>query len=109
MTRTSRRTGLSLVEVLTALFIVALGVIAILTMFPLGASQMAIAVRENRSMEAAFSADAQMRSYWKHNVVEPQMQSPPGAHRPLLQCAHGPESGGWRGSDTTNADTRIAR
>jgi hypothetical protein len=70
MTRASRRNGLSLVEVLTALFILALGVVAILTMFPLGASQMAIAVKENRSMEAAFSADQQMRSYWKHKVVE---------------------------------------
>jgi len=65
-----RRSGLTLVEVLTALFILALGVIAILTMFPLGASQMAIAVRDNRSTEAAFNADSYMRTYWKTQVVE---------------------------------------
>jgi len=66
----TRRSGLTLVEVLTALFILALGVIAILTMFPLGASQMAIAVRDNRSTECAFNADAYLRNYWKTQVVE---------------------------------------
>ena len=39
----TRRRGMSLIEVLVALFIMGLGVIAILTMFPLGAYQMAVA------------------------------------------------------------------
>jgi hypothetical protein len=66
----TRRPGLSLVEVLTALFILALGVIAIMTMFPLGASQMAIANREDRSALAAFGADGYFRTYWKTQIVE---------------------------------------
>src|SRR5689334_11342668 len=71
----NRRSGLTLVEVLTALFILALGVIAILTMFPLGASQMAFAVRDNRSTEAAFNADSYMRTYFKSQFIEPLRQN----------------------------------
>lgn len=67
----TRRSGLTLVEVLTALFILALGVISILTLFPMGALQMAQAIRDNRSTESAFNADQFMRTIWKTNVVEP--------------------------------------
>jgi hypothetical protein len=66
----TRRSGLTLVEVLTALFILALGVIAILTLFPLGAMHMAQAIRDNRSTESAVNADQQFRTIWKTNVVE---------------------------------------
>ena len=68
----TRRPGLTLVEVLTALFILALGVIAILTLFPLGAIQMAQAIRDSRSTESAFNADSYMRTHWKTYVVEPR-------------------------------------
>jgi Tfp pilus assembly protein PilV len=44
---------MSLTEVLVALFILTIGVIGILTMFPLGAAQMARAVRDDRSALAA--------------------------------------------------------
>jgi len=66
----TRRSGLSLIEVLVALFIMGLGVIAILTMFPLGAYQMAVAVREDRSAQSAAAADAYIRTYWKAYVVQ---------------------------------------
>lgn len=66
----TRRPGMSLTEVLVALFILALGVIAILTLFPLGAAQMAVAVREDRGALAAFDADGYMRAYWKTEVAE---------------------------------------
>jgi hypothetical protein len=66
----TRRSGLTLVEVLTALFILALGVIAILTLFPLGAMHMAQAIRDNRSTESAVNADQFFRTVWKTNVVE---------------------------------------
>jgi hypothetical protein len=66
----TRRSGLTLVEVLTALFILALGVIAILTLFPLGAMQFAQAIRDSRSTESAFNADQYMRTVWK-NQFEP--------------------------------------
>jgi len=84
----TRRPGLTLVEVLTALFILALGVIAILTMFPLGASQMAVAVRESRSAEAAFNADAFFRTYWKTEVVEKG-----GGTEPFFAALTNPNSG----------------
>src|SRR5262249_41714718 len=89
----TRRPGLSLVEVLTALFILALGVIAIMTMFPLGASQMAIAVREDRSALAAFGADQYFRTYWKTQVVEPLMQQPPGTPDPFYNVLNTPGGG----------------
>ncbi len=66
-----RRAGMSLTEVLVALFILTIGVIGILTMFPLGAVQMARAVRDDRSALAANNADAYMRWYWANYVVNP--------------------------------------
>jgi hypothetical protein len=62
---------MSLTEVLVALFILTLGVIGILTMFPLGAAQMAMAVRDDRSALAAANADNFMRWYWQTYVVGP--------------------------------------
>jgi prepilin-type N-terminal cleavage/methylation domain-containing protein len=66
----TRRPGLTLTEVLVTLAILAFGVLAILTLFPLAASQMAIAVREDRSAQAAAAADGYMRAYWKTEIVE---------------------------------------
>jgi hypothetical protein len=66
----TRRPGLSVTEVLVALFILALGVIAIQTMFPLAASQLLVAVREDRSALAAVTGDATFRSYWRTEVAE---------------------------------------
>ena len=65
-----RRAGLTLTEVLVTLGILALGILAILTLFPLAASQMAIAVRENRSAQAALAADSFFRAYWKTEIVD---------------------------------------
>jgi len=66
----TRRPGLTLTEVLVTLAILSFGILAILTLFPLAASQMAIAVREDRSAQAANAADSYMRSYWKTEFVE---------------------------------------
>ena len=66
----SLRKGLSLVEVLTAIFITGLGIISILTLFPLGAMRMAQAFRDERSALAAYNAEQFFRSYWKKHVVE---------------------------------------
>ncbi len=59
----TRRPGLSLTEVLVALFIMGIGCIAILTLFPLGALNMAQAFRDDRCTQAAYQADAFLRSY----------------------------------------------
>ncbi len=66
----TRRPGLSLVEVLVALFIMGIGAIAILTLFPLGALQMGQALKDDRTAQAAGQADAYIRWYWKNYVVE---------------------------------------
>jgi type II secretory pathway pseudopilin PulG len=65
----NRRLGITLTEVLIALFIMALGMIALLVMFPLGAQQIAQAVKDDRSTQAANNADNLLRSYWRKNVV----------------------------------------
>ena len=66
----TRRPGLSLTEVLVALFIMAIGVIGVLTMFPVGAVQMGLALKDQRFAECATQADGYIRWYWRHNIVE---------------------------------------
>ena len=66
----TQRPGVSLTEVLVALFIMALGTLAILTLFPLGAYNMGQALKDDRTAQCAIQADALMRSYWQTNVVE---------------------------------------
>lgn len=85
----SRRPGLTLTEVLVTLAILAFGILAILTLFPLAASQMAIAVREDRSAQAANAADGYIRAYWKTRFVEE-----PGTNEPTIISAFDSPGGG---------------
>ncbi|MFO0799017.1 MAG: prepilin-type N-terminal cleavage/methylation domain-containing protein [Gemmataceae bacterium] len=64
----SRRPGLSLTEVLVALFIMGIGTIAVLTLFPLGALNMAQAFRDDRCTQGAAQADAFLRSYVRERI-----------------------------------------
>ena len=75
----------------------------ILTMFPLGASQMAFAVRDNRSTEAAFNADSYMRTYWKTQFIEPLRQPSPRHLRPLFNALDDPD-----GPDDPNQSIRAS-
>lgn len=68
----NRRAGMTTTEVLVALFIMALGVIAILTLFPLGMLNMGQALKDDRVAQSASTADGVMRTYWKTYVVENQ-------------------------------------
>ena len=65
-----RRSGMSMAEVLVALFLMALGSIAILTMFPLGMFHMGQALKDDRTAQSAAQADAFMRTYWRITAVE---------------------------------------
>lgn len=65
-----RRPGMSITEVLVALFVMALGLIGLLTMFPLGALQIGQALKDDRTAQCASQADGYMRWYWKAYVVE---------------------------------------
>jgi hypothetical protein len=72
MTSTRRRPGLSLTEVLVAMFITAIGLIALFTLFPLGALQVAQALKDDRTAQCAGQADAYVRQFWRHQVIERQ-------------------------------------
>src|SRR3954470_13764147 len=53
-----RRPGVTLLEVLTAIFIMAIGMLALLTLFPAGALSMARAVRDDRAATIGANAAA---------------------------------------------------
>lgn len=53
-----QRDGVTLLEVLTAIFIMGIGLLAILTLFPLGALSMARAVRDDRAAHIVANATA---------------------------------------------------
>jgi hypothetical protein len=56
---------MTLVEALVALFVAAIGMICLMTLFPLGALQMGQALKDERSSQLAVQADAKVRTYWK--------------------------------------------
>jgi hypothetical protein len=58
----NRRAGVTLIEVLVSLFVVALGLLALLTLFPLGALSMAQALKDDRVAQAAANAAATLRA-----------------------------------------------
>lgn len=51
-----RRTGITLIEVLVAIFIMAIGLMALLTLFPIGMLRIAQAIRDARSAESVVNA-----------------------------------------------------
>jgi len=57
-----RRPGISLLEVLIAIFVMAIGMLALLTLFPVGALSMAQAIKDNRAAQSAMAADAYARA-----------------------------------------------
>jgi type II secretory pathway pseudopilin PulG len=52
----TRRSGFTLIEALMAVFVMAIGLLALLTLFPLGAMQMQKAIKDQRSAESANNA-----------------------------------------------------
>jgi hypothetical protein len=51
-----RRTGATLIEVLVAIFVMGIGMMALLTLFPLGALSMAKAIRDDRAAQVGINA-----------------------------------------------------
>lgn len=70
ITKPARR-GLSLAEVLIALFVVGIGLLAVLTLFPLGAMSMARAIKDDRTASHNFNASAMARWVWKDELGLP--------------------------------------
>ncbi len=86
-----RRAGFSLVEVLVAIFILAAGLLALFTLFPLGAVQMGKALRDDRSQQCALQADGKVREWWRAQVVE---GTPVGPTSPsVVPCVAALDSG----------------
>ena len=58
-----RRAGVTLIEVLVAIFVTALGLLALLALFPLGAVSMAQAVKDTRTAYSAAAAAANIKCW----------------------------------------------
>ena len=58
-----RRPGITLIEVLVAIFIMGIGMIALLTLFPLGAINVAQALRHDRASQCATNANANANAW----------------------------------------------
>jgi hypothetical protein len=64
----TRRSGITLIEVLVAIFVMGIGCIALLVLFPLGALTMAQGIRDDRSAQATVQASA-FADAWLANGV----------------------------------------
>jgi type II secretory pathway pseudopilin PulG len=114
-----RRPGATLLEVLVAIFVMAIGLIALLTLFPIGALRMAQAIQDEQSAQAA--GNAQAVSVMKNLRNEPGLQNPsdgfknPTPGGPLLDAdPQGPsypvfiDPVGWRTANGLGAQTIVA-
>jgi hypothetical protein len=63
-----RRRGITLTEVLVAVFVVSLGMIALMTLFPLGAFSMAQAIQDDRAAQSAANGAATLRMIWRGSL-----------------------------------------
>src|SRR5262245_23422926 len=76
----NRRAAFSLVEVLVAIFVVALGLLTLLTLFPLGALTMGQAIQDDRAALMAGNALAALQVWDAHRdpgVIAAMTQDPP--------------------------------
>ena len=78
----NRRNAVTLTEVLIAIFVLSIGLLALLSLFPLGAAQMAQALKDQRCAEAASVAGAAARMIWKEACNTPP--NPGGASDPTF-------------------------
>ena len=65
----SGRPGVTLTEVLVAMFVMAIGMISLLTLFPLGAMQVGQALRDDRCTQLARQFDSYVRQTWRNDVI----------------------------------------
>jgi hypothetical protein len=71
--RSQSRAGVTLTEVLVAIFVCGLGLMALMTLFPLGAMNMAQAIKDDRCGHAAANATAVLRSVWRVSLESGNM------------------------------------
>lgn len=66
-----RRSGVTLTEVLMAMFVLAIGLMGILALYPVAAIQMAQAIKDDNCAVADANATAQIRPIWQDEVAKP--------------------------------------
>lgn len=88
----NRRKGTTLTEVLVAIFIMGIGLMAILSLFPLGAAQMAQALKDQRAAEAAANASSLARVIWKQAVDADKASTQTSYFRETITSARYPRS-----------------
>ncbi len=71
-----RRRGITLIEVLVAIFIMAIGLLAILTLFPLGALRMAEALQDDRDAASASAGANVCDAFNLRNGPDPNYYNP---------------------------------
>ena len=71
-----RRRGITLIEVLVAIFIMAIGLLAILTLFPLGALRMAEALQDDRDAASASTGANVCDAFNLRNGPDPNYYNP---------------------------------
>jgi hypothetical protein len=76
------RRGITLTEVLVAIFVTGLGLISLMTLFPLGALNMAQAIKDDRTAHCAANASAYLRTWWR-TQVETGKSDPWGPNYPV--------------------------
>jgi hypothetical protein len=73
---TARRPGLSLMEVLVGFGILGIGVTSVITLFPFSALTLGQAMRDDRTVTCAVTADHQLREIHFRNVVDREQGGP---------------------------------
>lgn len=68
----TRRRGVTLTEVLVAIFVTGLGLMALMTLFPIGALNMSQALKDDRTAHAAANANSYIRTWWRTQVTNGQ-------------------------------------
>src|SRR3954452_8343533 len=68
----TRRSGITLVEVLVAILITGVGLLSLLVLFPLGALEMAQAVKDDRTGHAKHNAAAFASIDWPNTLIPGQ-------------------------------------
>src|SRR5437764_12387529 len=63
------RPGATLTEVLIAIFVLALGLMGVLSLFPLGAVRMAQAIKDDRTAIHNLNVGANLRWVWKDELL----------------------------------------
>jgi hypothetical protein len=94
-----RRPGITLLEVLSAIFITGIGLISLLTLFPLGALKMAEALKDDRTAQAGVNGQAIANAAGMRNdpliqqaMMGQTMWSATGTQQPMPTSPDGP---GW--------------